>query len=402
MKKALWIGLTALLLTSIPLQIGIASASSLSLITAPDYEGTYSRSAFKHWIDEDKNGCNTRSEVLIRDAIVKPKVGKNCVLIGGKWRSQYDKLVTTNPSALDIDHLVPLAEAWRSGAWAWTDSQRRAFANDLEDSRALVAVSASSNRSKGDKDYSKWQPKLSDGAAPWIGCNYLKAWIAIKMRYQLTMDPNEATWVQVGNTTCAFGNSIRILRFNGFSTTASPIPSPTTMPANLGKQIGADIGSLISGLSTVAKWRNQKVQYLPNHVGLLEFAVEDPPIGFLTEDLNENCVTISISTETPRHFYENSTITVTVRCRWVKAESVEGAGWKWREGKSTTPIELTSCAKLIEVEIEGIKALACAPPENAPNASASPGTTSNAAKRCWVNGYTRSNGTTVKGYYRSC
>ena len=402
MKKALWIGLTALLLTSIPLQIGIASASSLSLVTAPDYEGKYSRSAFKHWIDEDKNGCNTRAEVLIRDAIVKPKVGKNCVLIGGKWRSQYDKLVTTNASALDIDHLVPLAEAWRSGAWAWTDSQRRAFANDLEDPRALVAVSASSNRSKGNKDYSKWQPKLSDGAAPWIGCNYLKAWIAIKMRYQLTMDPNEATWVQVGNTTCAFGNSIKIISLSKDNSIPTPKASSTTKPVNLGNKIGDGLYSLIGILPTVADWKLWKRDLKVNHKGPLDFMVEDPPIGFLTEDLNDACVVTAVTTESDGIVYENSTITVTVRCRWVKAESVEGAGWKWREGKSTTPIELTSCAKLIEVEIEGIKALACAPPENAPKASASPGATSNTAKRCWVNGYTRSNGTTVKGYYRLC
>jgi hypothetical protein len=61
----MWLGLTALLLTAIPLQVGDASASSLSLVTAPDHQGTYSRSAFKHWIDEDKNGCNTRAEVPI-------------------------------------------------------------------------------------------------------------------------------------------------------------------------------------------------------------------------------------------------------------------------------------------------------------------------------------------------
>jgi hypothetical protein len=93
---------------------------------------------------------------------------------------------------------------------------------------------------------------------------------------------------------------------------------------------------------------------------------------------------------------------VKVRCRWVKAESVAGAGWKWREGKSNTPIEATSCAKLIEVEIDGIKALACALPENAPKATPTPAPTSNGPKQCWVNGYTTKKGTNVKGYYRSC
>ena len=57
-------------------------------------------------------------------------------------------LITINPNALDIDRLVPLAEAWRSGAWAWTSLQRQAYANDLSESRALVAVSLGQNRSK--------------------------------------------------------------------------------------------------------------------------------------------------------------------------------------------------------------------------------------------------------------
>ena len=394
--------LTLLLVLLTALIQAPAQAETLQLTIAEDKTTGYKRSAFKHWIDADKDGCDTRAEVLIEEAIVKPKVGKNCKLVGGKWRSQYDKLVTTNPSSLDIDHLVPLAEAWRSGAWAWTDAQRKAFANDLEDSRALVAVSASSNRSKGDRDYSKWQPKLNDGTKKWIGCNYLKAWIAIKMRYQLTMDPNEATWVQIGNTTCAFGNSIKIISLSKDNSIPTPKASSTTKPVNLGNKIGDGLYSLIGILPTVADWKFWKKDLKMNHKGLLDFMVEDPPIGFLTEDLNDACVVTAVTTESDGIVYENSTITVTVRCRWVKAESVEGAGWKWREGKSTTPIELTSCAKLIEVEIEGIKALACAPPENAPKASASPGATSNAAKQCWVNGYTRSNGTTVKGYYRSC
>jgi hypothetical protein len=379
-----------------------AQAATLSLKTAADHEGDYDRSAFKHWIDADKDGCDTRAEVLIEEAIVKPKVGKKCALTGGKWRSQYDKLVTTNPSALDIDHLVPLAEAWRSGAWAWTDKQREDFANDLEDSRALVAVSASSNRSKGDKDYSQWQPKLSDGTESWIGCNYLKAWIAIKMRYQLTVDSNEASWISIGNTTCAFGDSIKVISMNGLPTTVIQKPTPTSMPLVLGRKITEGLNSIIGLLPTVSDWKSWKQNLRVDHKGPLEFTVEDPPIGILTEDLNDACVAISVTTESNGIVYENSTITVTVRCRWVKAESVSGAGWKWREGKSTTPIEATSCAKLIEVEIDGIKALACAPPENAPKTSASPAPTSNGPKQCWVNGYTTKKGTKVSGYYRSC
>ena len=122
----------ALLLASLLLlQIHPPSASASELVITQDYQGSYSRSAFKHWIDADKNGCDTRAEVLIAEATVKPKVGKKCVLTGGKWLSPYDNKVTAKFSDLDIDHLVPLLEAWRSGAWAWTPAQREEFANDL-------------------------------------------------------------------------------------------------------------------------------------------------------------------------------------------------------------------------------------------------------------------------------
>jgi hypothetical protein len=66
------------------------------------------------------------------------------------WLSPYDGKSYTKDSALDIDHLVPLAEAWRSGAWAWSALQRQNYANDLTESKALVAVSLGLNRQKGD------------------------------------------------------------------------------------------------------------------------------------------------------------------------------------------------------------------------------------------------------------
>lgn len=91
---------------------------------SPDYSQGYDRNLFKHWVDADKNGCTTRAEVLIAEAVVKPKVGKKCALTGGKWVSAYDAKTITNASKLDVDHLVPLAEANHQRAcsdfWAWT------------------------------------------------------------------------------------------------------------------------------------------------------------------------------------------------------------------------------------------------------------------------------------------
>ena len=155
--------------------------------------GGYDRSLFKHWIDADKNGCNTRQEVLIEEAIVKPKIGKKCVLSGGTWISSYDnKTIKGSGSTLDVDHMVPLAEAWRSGAWQWTNEERQLFANDLKDNRVLIAVTASSNRSKSDRDLANWLPKASKE----VVCDYVFAWIAVKSRYYLSVDPKESAVIE--------------------------------------------------------------------------------------------------------------------------------------------------------------------------------------------------------------
>ncbi|MEU8949386.1 HNH endonuclease family protein [Streptomyces sp. NPDC048489] len=146
----------------------------------------YERSQFKHWIDADKNGCNTRADALLAEAVTVPAVGPNCVLTGETWYSPYDDQYLDSAKKGDVDHLVPLAAVWDSGASAWTPKEREAYANDLDDPRALIAVSAASNRSKADKDPSTWMP-------PYAGyrCQYLTDWIASKTRYRLTVDSTQ-------------------------------------------------------------------------------------------------------------------------------------------------------------------------------------------------------------------
>ncbi|MEU1292363.1 HNH endonuclease family protein [Streptomyces sp. NPDC005840] len=148
----------------------------------------YERSKFKHWLDADGDGCNTRAEVLLRDAVVAPTRSGRCTLTGGRWFSPYDDRTIDGPSGLDIDHLVPLAEAWDSGASAWSATERQEYANDLIDSRDLVAVSAASNRSKADKDPAEWLPPAGG-----FRCTYVTNWITDKTRWQLSVDPTEAS-----------------------------------------------------------------------------------------------------------------------------------------------------------------------------------------------------------------
>ena len=138
MHRRTWLTLILLALTF--LATPSVDASDRILWIALDEMRGYDRDLFGDWVDADKDGCDTRAEVLIREALIKPKIGNKCKLSGGKWLSSYDGLYYNDASKLDVDHLVPLGEAWRSGAWAWTKMERVAFANYLDDEIALNAV----------------------------------------------------------------------------------------------------------------------------------------------------------------------------------------------------------------------------------------------------------------------
>jgi hypothetical protein len=148
----------------------------------------YSRDRFRHWntgADPD-DGCNTRAEVLIAEAVDPPAITTGCRLSGGLWFSYYDATWITTASALDIDHMVPLAEAWDSGASTWSAQRREAYANDQGAATSLVAVTARSNRSKADQDPAQWLPPATH-----THCRYAAEWAATKLRWNLTADDAE-------------------------------------------------------------------------------------------------------------------------------------------------------------------------------------------------------------------
>ena len=151
-----------------------------------EYQSGYQRDYFNLWVDVDHDGCNTRKEVLLAEAKSQPSENSNCTLFGGFWKSAYDNLTFTNSRDLDIDHMVPLSEAWQSGAYRWDADTRERYANDLGYARSLIAVSATSNRSKGDQDPYLWMPP---NHSYW--CQYVSDWIAIKYRWGLTVDQME-------------------------------------------------------------------------------------------------------------------------------------------------------------------------------------------------------------------
>jgi hypothetical protein len=199
MINAVLRGLVAAVLAVLPLALSPAPAhaapETLSLADAvsrlpqsSESRDGYSRDSFRHWntgADPD-DGCNTRAEVLIAEAVDPPAITAGCRLSGGLWFSYYDATWITTPSGLDIDHMVPLAEAWDSGASTWSTQRREAYANDQGAATSLIAVTARSNRSKADQDPAQWLPPAAD-----THCRYAAEWAATKLRWNLTADTAE-------------------------------------------------------------------------------------------------------------------------------------------------------------------------------------------------------------------
>jgi hypothetical protein len=154
---------------------------SLTVARAGSMRG-YDRDKFPHWARTGDN-CDVRDSVLKRDG--RKVKFSGCNVVAGTWHSIYDGRTVDSPDGVDIDHVVPLANAWRSGASAWAEEKREEFANDL-DRPQLVAVSSASNRSKGDQDPSGWKPTVR---SEW--CVYATDWISVKSYWKLSVTSAE-------------------------------------------------------------------------------------------------------------------------------------------------------------------------------------------------------------------
>ena len=178
-------------------QVSDLASLLAQLVIEEEFPSGYDRDLFRHWIDADRDGCDARREVLILEAVIAPVVGGSCSLTGGSWYSAFDGVTTEDPSLFDIDHLVPLKEAWDSGAHAWDPDRRRAFANDLDLPQALIAVSRSSNRSKGADDPADWLPPL-------VGyhCQYIEDWMVVKIKWALSVDAREFSALRSVASSC--------------------------------------------------------------------------------------------------------------------------------------------------------------------------------------------------------
>jgi hypothetical protein len=152
------------------------------------------------WADVDRNGCDQRNDVLHRDLTqVQVREGtQGCVVIAGvlddPYTGQSVPFEKTDAAEVPIDHVVPLAAAWTQGAAAWSDDERRVFANDLAN---LMATTRSQNSAKGDSTADEWVPP-----DPSYGCSYATVVVTVKSTYDLAVAPAEFEALQSLLATC--------------------------------------------------------------------------------------------------------------------------------------------------------------------------------------------------------
>ncbi|MFF4028280.1 MULTISPECIES: HNH endonuclease family protein [Streptomyces] len=172
---------------ALPTPVSAATARTYlaSLTVATENRTGYARDLFPTWITISGT-CNTREYILKRDGS-NVVTDSACAATSGSWYSPYDGATWTAASDVDIDHLVPLAEAWDSGASAWTTARRQSFANDVTRPQ-LLAVTDNVNQSKGDQDPATWMPSLTS-----YRCTYVRAWVQVKYYYDLSVDSAEKT-----------------------------------------------------------------------------------------------------------------------------------------------------------------------------------------------------------------
>ena len=207
-----------------------AHFAALAVTSEPARVG-YDRDLFDHWEDIDGSGCDARQDTLARQAIGFPQVDlfDRCVIVEGDWYSVYDAVTHSgSPSELDIDHVVSLAEAWDSGASTWSSSQRRQFANDPAN---LLAVTASSNRSKSDRDAAEWLPPATSS---W--CLTASITVEVKYVYGLSIDSGERAALAQMLDTCGRSDQVTLsmvstMPLSGSTPTTSTAASPTETTA---------------------------------------------------------------------------------------------------------------------------------------------------------------------------
>jgi hypothetical protein len=220
------------------------------LRVAREVTSAYNRDDFEHWSDLDGNGCDTREDVLYRQNLRK---GSSCRDLRGRWFSAYDRTFTTNSSSFDVDHMVPLSEAWDSGADRWSAQRREAYANDIYP-YSLIAVSASSNRSKSDQDPAEWMPENRA-----FTCAYTARWIAVKFRWKLKVDSRERQALNKLLSSCS--NSQLKLNKPVSTKPAKPIKKPVQKPGKLDPRFSSCAKAISRGYGNYKRGKDREYSW---------------------------------------------------------------------------------------------------------------------------------------------
>lgn len=168
-------------------QAAKGSLAKLPTVAATTPTSAYNRALFPQWLDPDGNGCDAREDAL-KTTGLNVKTGAGCKILAGSWIDPYTGTIITNPSKMDVDHIVPLAAAWRQGASTWDAAKRAQYANDPV---VLWAVGASPNRQKSDSTADQWKPSLQT-----VWCAYATRTVQIDVKYSLT--PSDAEKLALG------------------------------------------------------------------------------------------------------------------------------------------------------------------------------------------------------------
>ena len=162
----------------------------------PDYDRDF---YFGSWEDFDGDCQNTRAEVLINESFssISFRSNNECVVDSGEWYDPYTAEVYYFASDLDVDHFVPLYNAWYSGAYQWEDYKRVEFANYLNYENHLIAVDKSANRQKGKDAPNEWMPPNTN-----FHCEYISIWVEIKYLWELTVTTAEYNFLSNTLSNC--------------------------------------------------------------------------------------------------------------------------------------------------------------------------------------------------------
>ena len=175
----------------LPIFLCIFALSAIVYCAIVDAAEQYNRKEFGGWIDADKDCQDTRQEVLIRQSAIPVTFDeKGCKVLAGEWHCPFTGRTFFDPRKLDIDHLVPLKEAFVSGGKYWEREQKREYANDLSHPYALIAVAAGANRSKGSRDPANWMPPNTD-----FHVEYIRRWLDVKRANGLNFDSEEVIFL---------------------------------------------------------------------------------------------------------------------------------------------------------------------------------------------------------------